>query len=56
MSYPSAQQQNHSSEKPTEPVKGNGVPSQVSAAGLTKLPDKRPSRRLFGLLPGRRSG
>jgi hypothetical protein len=55
VSNSSAPQQDASHDKPAEPVKVSGVPSQVSAAGLTKLPDKRPSRRLFGLLPGRRS-
>ena len=42
--------------KPVEPIAPASVngasPSNVS--GLTTLPDKRPSRRFFGLLPGRR--
>ena len=60
MSYPTAPQQDHSHDKPAEPVKVNGASanggtaSAVSAAGLTTLPEKRPSRRFFGLLPGRR--
>ena len=62
MSYPAAPQQDQSPVEPVEPVKAvepvepaklNGAsPSKV--AGLTTLPDKRPSRRFFGLLPGRR--
>ena len=54
MSYPSAPQQDHSHDKPAEPVQGNGVP-QSGVSGLSTLPEKRPSRRFFGLLPGRRS-
>jgi hypothetical protein len=54
VSYASAPQKDDSQNKPVEPVKGNGVP-QSSAATLTTLPEKRPSRRFFGLLPGRRS-
>ena len=54
MSYPSAPQQDPSENKPAEPVQVNGVP-KTGAASLTTLPEKRPSRRFFGLLPGRRS-
>ena len=59
MSNSAAPLQDHSHDvpvkpvEPVEPVKAAG-PIAVSASGLTTLPDKRPSRRFFGLLPGRR--
>ena len=54
MSYANAPQQDDSHDKPAEPVQVNGVP-KTGAASMTTLPEKRPSRRFFGLLPGRRS-
>ena len=54
MSYPTAPQQDHSHDKPAEAAKVNGA-SESRISGLTTLPEKRPSRRFFGLLPGRRS-
>ena len=55
MSNSAAPLQDHSHDvpvKPVEPAKADG-PVAVSASGLTPLPEKRPSRRFFGLLPGR---
>ena len=54
MSDPTAPQQDQSSVQPVEPAKVNGA-SDSKIAGLTTLPEKRPSKRFFGLLPGRRS-
>ncbi len=62
MSNSAAPLQDHSHDVPVklvEPVRpvepGKAADSvAVSASGLTTLPDKRPSRRFFGLLPGRR--
>ena len=60
MSYPAAPQQDQSPVEPVKaaepvvPAKVNGA-SDSKIAGLTTLPDKRPSRRFFGLLPGRRA-
>ena len=54
MSNSSAPQQTQPLDKQSEPEKVNGS-RVIGAAGLTTLPDKRPSRRFFGLLPGRRS-
>jgi hypothetical protein len=53
VSEPSAQQ-DHSHDVPVQPEKVTGA-SQSRIAGLTTLPEKRPPRRFFGLLPGRRS-
>ena len=54
MSNATAPQQGHSYDKPAEPVKVSGA-SESRISGLSTLPEKRPSRRFFGLLPGRRS-
>ncbi len=54
MSQTTAPQQDHSHDVPVPPEKVTGA-SDSRIAGLTTLPDKRPSRRFFGLLPGRRS-
>jgi len=54
VSEPTAPLQEYPHDKPVEAEKVTGV-SESRIAGLTTLPDKRPSRRFFGLLPGRRS-
>ncbi len=38
---------------PVAPAKVAG-PAETNSSSLTTLPEKRPSRRFFGLLPGRR--
>jgi hypothetical protein len=53
VSYPAPSQEVQSPVEPVEPAKVTGA-SESKVAGLTTLPDKRPSRRFFGLLPGRR--
>ncbi len=54
MSEPTAPLHELSHDEPVEPEKVNGA-SETRTSGLTTLPDKRPSRRFFGLLPGKRS-
>jgi hypothetical protein len=54
MSEPTAPLQEYPHDEPVETEKVTGA-SESRIAGLTTLPDKRPSRRFFGLLPGRRS-
>ena len=54
MSDPGAMQQDQSPVQPPEPAKPP-PPSPNGAASMTQMPEKRPSRRFFGLLPGRRS-
>ncbi|HEU5211497.1 MAG TPA: hypothetical protein VFU10_01885 [Gaiellaceae bacterium] len=54
MSEPSAPLQKYPHDKPVDAEKVTGA-SESRIAGLTTLPGKRPSRRFFGLLPGRRS-
>lgn len=54
MSDPTAPLHEYSRDEPVEAEKVTGA-SESRTPGLTTLPDKRPSRRFFGLLPGRRS-
>ena len=43
-------------QTPSQPPETPKVPvaSPNGAASMTQMPEKRPSRRFFGLLPGRR--
>jgi hypothetical protein len=54
VSEPSAPQQGQSHDEPAVAEKVNGT-GESTTAGLSTMPEKRPSRRFFGLFKGQRS-
>jgi hypothetical protein len=54
VSEPSAPLQGQSHDEPAAAEKVNGA-SESTTSGLSTMPEKRPSRRFFGLFKGTRS-